>query len=71
MGMMAAMTVKVASTRGPRTSETASTMISERPLPRDWGSLRWRTMFSTSTMGSSTRMPMQKMRAKRVTRLRV
>ena len=31
----------------------------------------WRSMFSTTTMASSTRMPMEKISAKRVTRFRV
>ena len=68
---MAAMTVKVARMSGARTSLTASTMIRETGLPLELGKAMWRTMFSTSTMGSSTRMPMQKIRAKSVTRLSV
>ena len=65
------MTVRVARIRGLRTSLTASTVSSLRGRLRFWGRRKWRTTFSTSTMGSSTRMPMEKMRAKRVTRLRV
>ena len=42
-----------------------------RGRPRFSNSRKWRTMFSTSTIGSSTRMPMEKIRANRVTRLRV
>ena len=35
------------------------------------GSLRWRTMFSTTTIASSTRIPIEKMRAKSVMRFSV
>ena len=71
MGMIAAITVNVASTSGARTSLTASTMTRVRFLAPVSGRARWRTMFSTSTIGSSTRMPIQKIRAKSVTRFNV
>jgi hypothetical protein len=66
MGSSAAMTVKVASIVGPPTSSTARGMISASvPPPRRV--CRW--MFSTTTMASSTRMPIEKMSAKSETRL--
>ena len=68
MGTSAAMTVKVARMVGPPTSSTAQGMISESlPVER----VRWRWMFSTTTMASSTRMPMEKISAKSETRLSV
>ena len=62
------MTVKVARMVGPPTSSTAVGMRS-----RSFLELRamWRWMFSTTTMASSTRIPIEKIRAKRDTRLRV
>ena len=68
MGSSAAITVKVARIVGPPTSSTAAGMIPCRGPPE---SPRWRWMFSTTTMASSTRMPMEKMSAKRETRLSV
>ena len=68
MGRIAAMTVKVARMVGLPTSSTPLTAASSgdsRPI------LRWRAMFSTTTMASSTRIPMAKTRAKRVIRFRL
>ena len=70
MGRMAAMTAKVARMVGLPTSSTAPTTVRVKLLGRS-GRCRWRWMFSTTTIPSSTRMPMEKMSAKRVTRLRV
>ncbi len=70
MGRMAAMTAKVARMVGLPTSSTASTTMRAK-LRRGPGRWRWRWMFSTTTMASSTRMPMEKMSAKSVTRLSV
>jgi hypothetical protein len=67
MGSRAAMTVRVASMVGPHLVHRARNEILRDPLPRP----RWRWMFSTTTMASSTRMPMEKIRANRDTRLRV
>jgi hypothetical protein len=67
MGRSAAMTVQVARIVGLPTSSTAFTAVST-PTPC---CRKWRWMFSTTTMASSTRMPMEKMRAKRVTRFSV
>ena len=68
MGSKAAMTVKVASIVGPPTSSTACGMASPRRLaPR----ARCLWMFSTTTIASSTRIPMEKIRANRETRLMV
>ena len=70
MGRMAAITAKVARMVGLPTSSTAS-MTTRAKLLRGPGRCMWRWMFSTTTMASSTRMPMEKIRAKRVTRFRV
>ena len=61
------MIVRVATMVGLPTSATASMVAPSRsrPSPRR----QWRTMFSTTTMASSTKMPMEKMRANRLTRL--
>ncbi len=64
------MTAKVARMVGLPTSSTASRTVRAK-LRRGPGRWRWRCTFSTTTMASSTRMPMEKMRAKRVTRLSV
>jgi len=61
------MTVQVARIVGLPTSSTAFTACS---TPAPW-CLKCRWMFSTTTMASSTRIPMEKMRAKRVTRFSV
>ena len=68
IGISAAITVKVARMVGPPTSSTAGGIASRRVLP-PWAMCRW--MFSTTTMASSTRMPMEKISANRDTRLRV
>ena len=62
IGSSAAMTVKVARMVGPPTSSTApgisaSSVLSGAAAASDG-------MFSTTTMASSTRMPIEKMRAK-------
>src|SRR5262249_13406407 len=71
MGRTAAMTANVARIVGLPTSLTPSTPICARGrswLARRW---KWRTMFSSTTIASSTRMPMEKIRAKSVMRFRV
>ena len=68
MGSNAAITVKVASMVGPPTSLTAAGMTSSRDFP---SSMRCRWMFSTTTMASSTSMPMEKIRANSDTRFSV
>src|SRR3989344_3379157 len=69
MGSRAAITVNVAKMVGPPTSSTACGMMSLRLRPgcSSW----WRWMFSTTTMASSTRMPIEKISANSDTRLRV
>ncbi len=52
---------------GLPTSATARTATAAGFSPGD--SRQWRTMFSTTTMASSTRMPIEKISAKRLTRL--
>ena len=69
MGSSAAMTVSVAKMVGPPTSSTAPGISSRRLLPGC--SCWWRWMFSTTTMASSTKMPMEKMSANSDTRLSV
>jgi hypothetical protein len=71
MGRMAAITVSVARTVGLPTSATARTAIVPERAALARSRSRCRTMFSTTTMASSTRMPMEKMSAKSVTRLSV
>ena len=68
IGRMAAITVKVARIVGLPTSSTAITAASSgwRFLKR-----RWRAMFSTTTIASSTRIPMANTSANSVMRLRV
>ena len=69
MGRSAAMMVSVAMMVGLPTSATASMADCTSVFwPRIF---QWRMMFSTTTMASSTRMPMEKMSAKRLTRLMV
>ena len=53
------------------TSATASTATVTSGRPRFSGRWKWREMFSTTTMASSTKMPMEKISAKSVTRFRV
>ncbi|OGS74887.1 MAG: hypothetical protein A2063_03090 [Gallionellales bacterium GWA2_60_142] len=69
IGSSAAITVKVASIVGLPTSSTASGMISDS----GWccASARRRWMFSTTTMASSTRIPMEKISANSDTRFSV
>ena len=71
IGTIAAMTAKVARIVGLPTSSVASTAIRASGRPREDGSRRWRTMFSTTTIASSTRIPIEKIRAKSVIRLSV
>ena len=52
---------------GLPTSATASIAASVRL--RSSFIAQWRAMFSTTTMASSTRMPIEKISAKRLTRL--
>ena len=68
MGINAAITVKVARMVGPPTSSTAGGIASASDMP-PCAMCRW--MFSTTTMASSTRMPMEKISANSETRLRV
>ena len=69
IGSSAAITVNVARIVGPPTSSTA------RGISVASGasgvSTRWRWMFSTTTIASSTRMPIEKISAKRLTRFSV
>jgi hypothetical protein len=60
--------VKVASIVGLPTSSTAGGIASSRDLPPR---AMWRWMFSTTTTASSTRMPIEKIRANSETRLMV
>ena len=71
MGRTAAITANVARMVGLPTSLTASTAMVFQG--RFWFCGRWkcRTMFSTTTMASSTKMPMLKISAKRVIRFSV
>ena len=68
IGISAAITVKVARMVGPPTSSTAGGIASRSDLPPR-AMCRW--MFSTTTMASSTRMPIEKISANSDTRLRV
>jgi len=54
---------------GLPTSETASTAACRRGRPSRIA--QWRAMFSTTTIASSTRIPIEKMSANRLTRLMV
>ncbi len=69
IGRSAAITVKVARIVGPPTSSTALGMISAEVALPEYA--RWRWMFSTTTMASSTRMPIEKMSANSDTRFSV
>ena len=69
IGSSAAITVKVARMVGPPTSSTAAGMISSSGLCGS--SCWWRWMFSTTTIASSTRMPIEKISANSETRLSV
>src|SRR5450631_2335665 len=69
IGSNAAITVSVASMVGLPTSSTASGMISDSGW---WfASARRRWMFSTTTIASSTRMPIEKISANSDTRFNV
>ncbi len=70
MGRIAATTVSVARIVGLPTSSTARTAMAEkgRSLP---ARRACRTMFSTTTIASSTRMPIEKISANRVIRFSV
>ena len=73
IGSSAAITVKVARMVGPPTSLTAAGIASRRLRPprvvSDPAMCRW--MFSTTTIASSTRMPIEKISANSETRLMV
>ena len=72
IGRIAAITVNVARIVGLPTSSTASTAMRAEAGARDvHGMRKWRTMFSTTTIASSTRMPMEKISANSVTRFSV
>ena len=71
IGRMAATTARVARMVGLPTSSTASMATSKGGRWRFAGIRQWRTMFSTTTMASSTRMPMEKISANRVMRFSV
>jgi len=71
IGSTAAITAQVARMVGLPTSSTASTAICRRRLRRQLGRPMCRTMFSTTTMASSTRMPIEKISANSVMRLSV
>ena len=67
IGSRAVITVRVATTVGLPTSATASIAARRRDLVP--GMAQCRAMFSTTTIASSTRMPMAKISANRLTRL--
>ena len=69
IGSSAAMTVSVARIVGPPTSSTACGMMSASG--RSGSRSRWRWMFSTTTIASSTRMPIEKISANSDTRFSV
>ena len=71
IGRIAATTASVARMVGLPTSSTASMATSNGGRSRLAGMRQWRTMFSTTTMASSTRMPMEKISAKSVMRFSV
>ena len=71
IGRIAATTASVARMVGFPTSSTASTATSNGGRPAFAGMRQWRTMFSTTTIASSTRMPMEKISANSVIRLSV
>ncbi len=71
IGRIAAMTANVAKIVGLPTSLTASTAISCQGRSRFSFIRKWRTMFSTTTIASSTKMPMEKISANSVTRFSV
>ena len=67
IGRMAAMTVNVARIVGFPTSSTPSTAARSGSCPPF--AIRCRYTFSTTTIASSTRIPIEKMRANSVIRL--
>ena len=69
IGSKAAITVNVARIVGPPTSSTAVGIRAESGAVGS--SARWRWMFSTTTIASSTRIPIEKIRANRLTRFSV
>ena len=69
IGSSAAMTVNVARIVGPPTSSTATGISSASGARGSSARCRW--MFSTTTIASSTRMPIEKISANRLTRLSV
>ncbi len=69
IGSSAAITVNVARIVGPPTSSTAVGISSASGAPGS--SARWRWMFSTTTIASSTRMPIEKISANSETRFSV
>ena len=69
MGSSATTTVSVAMMVGLPTSATASMAACTRLRPSCMP--QWRAMFSITTIASSTRMPMEKISANRLTRLMV
>ena len=71
MGRMAATTASVARMVGLPTSSTARMANAARLLPSPFARRACRTMFSTTTMASSTRMPIEKMSANSVMRFSV
>ncbi len=71
IGRMAAITVRVARMVGLPTSSTASMATSAIGRPAFSGMRQWRTMFSTTTIASSTRMPIEKISANSVIRFSV
>ena len=71
IGRMAATTASVARIVGLPTSSTARSATAISPLDSPVRRRACRTMFSTTTIASSTRMPMEKIRANSVMRLSV
>jgi hypothetical protein len=69
IGSSAAITVSVARMVGPPTSSTAAGISAASGLPGSSAWCLW--MFSTTTMASSTRMPIEKISANSETRLSV
>ena len=69
MGSRAATTVSVATIVGLPTSATAS--IAAWTRLRSSRIVQWRVMFSMTTIASSTRMPIEKIRANSETRFSV
>ena len=68
IGRKLTITAKVAVISGGRISDTASSTMRRVAFLR---SAKWREIFSTSTMGSSTKSPSDRIKAKSVTRFMV